>query len=395
MKQRKGVQMCAACGLTLFCVFLPSLRRGFMPRRGCRSDGFRSFVVRVLLRSGGPRRIIVDRTVETDFGQTDFGHRYPTDFGQTDFGQTDFGQTDLGQNRLWPNRLWPNRVWPNRLWPNRPWPKPTLAKPTLAKAILAQAISLKVAVCFGVVRFLLHPRQTSMGRRGWQAVEVPQGWFNVIRGPRPPSVRWPQAQSSHQPVKVVRNVSAATRTTSGDRSVQGRWRQGRPRFNPDVALESARKRVVGLEAAISAMLSNGLDEKSAEVRSLQDSLTKAKRSAQEAPLEVQMKGVQEFIERAQKRLAAHDAVRTELEKELVEGQARLRMQVEAMPQPQPVAQDLPPPEWVTEIQRLRAEVANCKAGRMHFHPKSISSNDTFIQTRFHPMTLSSKHDFIQ
>ena len=28
--------------------------------------------------------------VETDFGQTDFGHRYPTDFGQTDFGQTDF-----------------------------------------------------------------------------------------------------------------------------------------------------------------------------------------------------------------------------------------------------------------------------------------------------------------
>ena len=43
--------------------------------------------------------------VETDFGQsdfghpypTDFGHPYPTDFGQTDFGQTDFGQTDFGQ----------------------------------------------------------------------------------------------------------------------------------------------------------------------------------------------------------------------------------------------------------------------------------------------------------
>ena len=40
--------------------------------------------------------------VETDFGQTDFGHRYPTDFGQTDFGQSDFGQSDFGQNRLWP-----------------------------------------------------------------------------------------------------------------------------------------------------------------------------------------------------------------------------------------------------------------------------------------------------
>ena len=35
--------------------------------------------------------------VETDFGQSDFGHPYPTDFGQTDFGQTNFGQTDFGQ----------------------------------------------------------------------------------------------------------------------------------------------------------------------------------------------------------------------------------------------------------------------------------------------------------
>ena len=37
------------------------------------------------------------------------------------------------------------------------------------------------------------------------------------------------------------------------------------------------------------------------------------------------------------------------------------MQVEAMPKTQPVTQDLPAPEWVTEIQRLRAEVANYKA----------------------------------
>ena len=58
----------------------------------------------------------------------------------------------------------------------------------------------------------------------------------------------------------------------------------------------------------SAMLSNGLAETSAEVRSLQDSLTKATRSAQEAPLEVQVKGAQEFIERAQKRVAVHGAV---------------------------------------------------------------------------------------
>ena len=37
-------------------------------------------------------------TAETDFGQTDFGHPYLTDFGQ-----------NLG-GRLWPNRLWPKLV---------------------------------------------------------------------------------------------------------------------------------------------------------------------------------------------------------------------------------------------------------------------------------------------
>ena len=50
----------------------------------------------------------VSGCVETDFGQTDFGHRYPTDFGQTDFGRNrHWPKTDFGQNRLWPNRLWP------------------------------------------------------------------------------------------------------------------------------------------------------------------------------------------------------------------------------------------------------------------------------------------------
>ena len=69
-----------------------------------------------------------------------------------------------------------------------------------------------------VFRFLCIPRQTSMGRRGWQAIEVLQGWFNVICGPRPPSVRWPQAQSSRQPVKVVRNASATPAQVSVGRS---------------------------------------------------------------------------------------------------------------------------------------------------------------------------------
>ena len=31
-----------------------------------------------------------------------------------------------------------------------------------------------------------------MPRKGWSTLEVPDGWLQVIRGPRPPAVRWPQ-----------------------------------------------------------------------------------------------------------------------------------------------------------------------------------------------------------
>ena len=50
---------------------------------------------------------------------------------------------------------------------------------------------------------------------------------------------------------------------------------------------------------------------------------------------------------------------------------------------------------------LLLPVGACFGGRIHFHPKSISSTDTFIQTRFHPkhfhpiLTLSSNDTFNQ
>ena len=35
-----------------------------------------------------------------------------------------------------------------------------------------------------------------MVRRGWKAVETPSGWYDVIRGPRPPFHQWPLATST-------------------------------------------------------------------------------------------------------------------------------------------------------------------------------------------------------
>ena len=41
--------------------------------------------------------------------------------------------------------------------------------------------------------FCTHQPWHSMPRKGWTAVETPNGWFQLIRGPRPPSIRWEKA----------------------------------------------------------------------------------------------------------------------------------------------------------------------------------------------------------
>ena len=81
---------------------------------------------------------------------------------------------------------------------------------------------------------------------------------------------------------------------------------------------------------------------------------KAKRNAQEAPIAVQVKGAQEFVDRAQKRLDSRQVAR------IAEGQAklqRLRKQVEEEAKSPPAVPE-PPPEWVSEIHRLRSEVGS-------------------------------------
>ena len=49
------------------------------------------------------------------------------------------------------------------------------------------------------------------------------------------------------------------------------------------------------------------------------------------------------------------------------------------------------------VRQSRGEVQHATFSQLveYFRPKSISSTDTFIQTRFHPMTLSSNDTFIQ
>ena len=106
----------------------------------------------------------------------------------------------------------------------------------------------------------------------------------------------------------------------------------------DVVLSSARERVVKLEAALAALG----DACGPEVVLLQSSLKSAKRAAQEPALDVQLSQCEQFVARAQKRLAAHDKERVRLASELQEGESRFARLREAAA----VARDVPVPQPV-------------------------------------------------
>ena len=196
--------------------------------------------------------------------------------------------------------------------------------PTLA--ILAQAISCSNGSLLvrepSVLSCVFVARRRSMPRKGWTQIEVPHGWTQLIRGVRPRSEKWPRAE---------RNLSAAPGAGSRSQVQRGRWRQPIQTANPE-------------ESALAAFG----DSKGPEVTMLQESLRSARRAVQVPPLGVQLAQCEQFVTRAQKRLAALDEERVKLVSELEEGQARLqRLRVETAQRPQetnPTA-PVPPGRW--------------------------------------------------
>ena len=132
-----------------------------------------------------------------------------------------------------------------------------------------------------------------MPRRGWTSVPVPDGWLQVIRGPRPPAAKW---------------TKTGPNPPSGQRTQPERRPQQPPRapVDPDTALLNARARVTKLEAAVLAM-----GESDPEHPGLQVALKKARSQVQEKPVQDRIGGTELFLERARKRVAA---ARQEVEK---------------------------------------------------------------------------------
>ena len=137
--------------------------------------------------------------------------------------------------------------------------------------------------------------------RGWTVTEVPNGWYEVLRGPRPPSVRWPvvprgqpsRRQSQPRPQSRPLSKNLLAYQTQKSNPVLRPSSMG---SSPDVATEAARARVTAFEAAISAL--GSADE--AALKSLHEAIQKAKQFAHVPPVGERLDACHQFIKRAKK-----------------------------------------------------------------------------------------------
>ena len=138
------------------------------------------------------------------------------------------------------------------------------------------------------------------GQRGWTQVEVPDGWLQVIRGKRPPSMQWPRARSQQvrQPGKIVPDSKKPPMMKKPPRQPPS----SRQSVLPEQLRAAAVARIQRIQVSLGALQPEDTEERQV----LLSALEKAKRQAQVPPLEKQILAT-EYIARAKKRLLQHDA----------------------------------------------------------------------------------------
>ena len=105
-----------------------------------------------------------------------------------------------------------------------------------------------------------------MVRKGWRTVEVPNGWLQIIRGPKPPSARWSQTKPSDKPHRAP-GVSPDSKQTL---TPQVRGPQF-PRRTPESNRSAAAAKIARIQASMAALG----DEDPKEVELLKKALVKA------------------------------------------------------------------------------------------------------------------------
>ena len=160
-------------------------------------------------------------------------------------------------------------------------------------------------------------------------------WKRILRGPRPPSHKWPVAQGQG------RSTSAAHRHRSGRQPPTVVTEPPRPNRTPEAVAEAAAEEVVRLESAVAA-----LGEGNPLAKPLLAAL-KVARSKVNVPVSVQIEMSEKYLARARKRLVvANEELEKAVEKknsctsdvEATELRlARLRASVPTPMNPEPAA----------------------------------------------------------
>ena len=124
-------------------------------------------------------------------------------------------------------------------------------------------------------------------------------------------LKWPAASEGSGTAKK-QGVVGVPRSQA-----RGRWRQ--PFAQVSSKVEATQRRVAQLGEHFRALG----DAKGLEVTVLQELLKVVKRAAQVLPVKVQLVHCEQFVARAEKRLAIHDEERITLVKQLEDGKQRL------------------------------------------------------------------------
>ena len=177
-----------------------------------------------------------------------------------------------------------------------------------------------------------------MVRNGWFHVEVPNGWVQLIRGPRPKAAQWPRAS----------------------KSMVGKPQQQQSGGQPSKGAKDPQPERVPLRLRPSK-------NSDTTVTHLQEALKKAQAQARVPPMESRLKVAEEYLTRKiesqrkqlRKQLARRDRLRSEVEEE--KSLARLKEEQQRFPQVfAPSAMDITAPATstlVAEVEQLQTMVA--------------------------------------
>ena len=145
---------------------------------------------------------------------------------------------------------------------------------------------------------------------------MPDGWLQLIRGPRPQSVKWPTKGSA--PPKAT----ARSRRGSQDGRPQLSGQRGPP---PEEVVSNAPARVAKLEAAMAV-----LGESDPTYPALLEALKKVKSQTQVRPVDERIASTRTFLERAPMRIGSCREEVARAQEVLTQAQAKLQSEEQAL-----------------------------------------------------------------